>query len=119
MIATRPPHLALRLGLHQRQPCNVLAVEVKLLKKPFAGFAFSDHEGGDGEAFRRAAYKHGLEGIVSKRIDRPYLPATAAPGSKASASIGQSSSLSGGPTQEAPGLSLGRFCSATTSRMAG
>ena len=27
-----------------------------------------------GEVFRQAACKHGLEGIVSKRLDRPYLP---------------------------------------------
>ena len=45
-----------------------------LLKKPPVGIAYSDHEGGDGEAFRKAACKHGLEGIVSKRLDRPYLP---------------------------------------------
>jgi DNA ligase D-like protein (predicted ligase) len=45
-----------------------------LLRKPPAGIAYSDHEGGDGEAFRRAACRRGLEGIVSKRIDRPYLP---------------------------------------------
>jgi ATP-dependent DNA ligase len=45
-----------------------------LLKKPPAGIAHSDHEGGDGEAFRQAACKHGLEGVVSKRTDRPYLP---------------------------------------------
>ena len=32
------------------------------------------HENGAGEAFRRAAYQHGLEGVVSKRLDRPYLP---------------------------------------------
>ena len=42
-----------------------------LLKKPPAGIAYSDHEGGDGEAFRRAACKDGLEGVVSKRLDRP------------------------------------------------
>jgi hypothetical protein len=42
-----------------------------LLKKPPAGIAYSDHEGGEGEAFRRAACKHGLEGVVSKRLDRP------------------------------------------------
>ena len=46
----------------------------RLLKNPPAGIAYSDHEGGDGEAFRRAACRHGLEGIVSKRLDRPYLP---------------------------------------------
>jgi DNA ligase D-like protein (predicted ligase) len=39
-----------------------------------AGIAYSDHETVDGEVFRQAACKHGLEGIVSKRIDRPYLP---------------------------------------------
>jgi bifunctional non-homologous end joining protein LigD len=45
-----------------------------LLKKPPERIAYSEHEGGDGEAFRRAACKHGLEGVVSKRLDRPYLP---------------------------------------------
>jgi DNA ligase D-like protein (predicted ligase) len=45
-----------------------------LLRKPPAGIAYSDHEGGDGEIFRGAACRHGLEGIVSKRIDRPHLP---------------------------------------------
>ncbi len=45
-----------------------------LLQQPPVGITYSDHEGGDGEAFRRAACKHGLEGVVSKRLDRPYLP---------------------------------------------
>ena len=45
-----------------------------LLKNPPAGIAYSDHEGGDGEVFRLAACQHRLEGIVSKRLDRPYLP---------------------------------------------
>ena len=39
-----------------------------------AGIVYSEHEGGDGEAFRRAACQHGLEGVVSKRTDRQYLP---------------------------------------------
>src|SRR5208282_3030929 len=43
-----------------------------LLTKPPNGIKFSDPEGGDGEAFRRA--RHGLEGLVSKRLDRRYLP---------------------------------------------
>jgi ATP-dependent DNA ligase len=46
----------------------------ELLKKPPAGVAYSEHEGGDGEVFRKAACGHGLEGIVSKRSDRSYLP---------------------------------------------
>ena len=45
-----------------------------LLKTSPPGAMFNHHETGDGEAFRRAACKHGLEGIVSKRADRPYLP---------------------------------------------
>jgi DNA ligase D-like protein (predicted ligase) len=45
-----------------------------LLKKPPNGVAFSAHETSDGEAFRRAACRHGLEGVVSKRVDRRYLP---------------------------------------------
>jgi DNA ligase D-like protein (predicted ligase) len=46
----------------------------QLLRKPPAGIVYSEHEGGDGEAFRRAACQHALEGVVSKRTDRPYLP---------------------------------------------
>ena len=46
----------------------------QLLQDPPAGIVYSEHEGGDGEAFRRAACQHGLEGVVSKRTDRPYLP---------------------------------------------
>ena len=45
-----------------------------LLKTSPPGAMFNHHETGDGEAFRRAACKHGLEGTVSKRADRPYLP---------------------------------------------
>ena len=45
-----------------------------LLNKPPAGIMCSEHEGGDGEAFRQASCKHGLEGVVSKRTDRQYLP---------------------------------------------
>jgi ATP-dependent DNA ligase len=44
-----------------------------LTKKP-NGIAYSDHEAVDGELMRAAACKHGLEGIVSKRIDQPYAP---------------------------------------------
>jgi bifunctional non-homologous end joining protein LigD len=45
-----------------------------ILKNRPTGIEYSEHEGGDGEAFRKAACSHGLEGIVSKRTDRPYLP---------------------------------------------
>ena len=43
-----------------------------VLKTSPPGVMFNDHETGDGEAFRRAACKHGLEGTVSKRADRPW-----------------------------------------------
>jgi ATP-dependent DNA ligase len=45
-----------------------------LLGSPPPGIDFSPHEAGDGEACRRAACSYGLEGVVSKRLDRSYLP---------------------------------------------
>ncbi len=45
-----------------------------LLTKAPNGVEYSAHETCDGEAFRRAACRLGLEGIVSKRADRRYLP---------------------------------------------
>jgi bifunctional non-homologous end joining protein LigD len=45
-----------------------------LLGSPPPGIDLSPHETCDGEAFRRAACRHGLEGVVSKRIDKRYLP---------------------------------------------
>ena len=45
-----------------------------ILTDPPDGIAYSEHADGDGEAFRKAACHHGLEGIVSKRTDRPYMP---------------------------------------------
>jgi bifunctional non-homologous end joining protein LigD len=44
-----------------------------LLDSPPAGIDFSPHEACDGEAFRRGACRHGLEGVVSKRLDRRHL----------------------------------------------
>jgi len=38
------------------------------------GIRFNEHTNGDGEAFRREACAMGLEGIVSKRADAPYMP---------------------------------------------
>jgi bifunctional non-homologous end joining protein LigD len=45
-----------------------------LLKKPPVGISYVEHAEEDGDVFRRAACDHGLEGIVSKRLDRTYLP---------------------------------------------
>jgi ATP-dependent DNA ligase len=57
------------LPLAERRKARLVA----LLKKPLAGIAYRDHEGGDLEAFHRAASEHGLEGVVSKRLDLLYL----------------------------------------------
>ena len=45
-----------------------------LLRRPPAGISYSEHAEEDGEIFRKAACEHGLEGIVSKRVDLAYLP---------------------------------------------
>jgi ATP-dependent DNA ligase len=51
-----------------KQPLLVRKARLaKLLKKAPAGVTYSEHEGGNGEVFRKAACIHGLEGIVSKR----------------------------------------------------
>ena len=48
---------------------------VKLLgKKPDGVIRYSDHVIGHGGEFFRLACKQGLEGIISKRRDKPYLP---------------------------------------------
>jgi hypothetical protein len=44
--------------------------------KPPKGIKFSDHEGGDATAFRRAAHRHGLEGLFGRSDPegtRPFL----------------------------------------------
>ena len=46
----------------------------EILKKAPLGISYSSHDDSDGEKLRLAACKHGLEGIVSKRIDAPYSP---------------------------------------------
>lgn len=37
-------------------------------------FSFVEHHAGDGDAMHKAACRMGLEGIVSKRVDMPYMP---------------------------------------------
>jgi DNA ligase D-like protein (predicted ligase) len=46
----------------------------KLLAGAPSSIRFSDHQIGQGPAFHRLACQHGLEGIVSKRIDGRYEP---------------------------------------------
>jgi DNA ligase D-like protein (predicted ligase) len=46
----------------------------RLFKREMAGLRFSEHVTGDGPRFRAHACKLALEGVISKRIDRPYTP---------------------------------------------
>jgi DNA ligase D-like protein (predicted ligase) len=45
-----------------------------LFAREIRGLRFSDHIVGDGPRFREQACKMGVEGVVSKRIDRAYFP---------------------------------------------
>src|SRR5262245_23702331 len=45
-----------------------------LFKRPIGGLRFSDHVVGSGPRFREQACKLGVEGVISKRVDRPYAP---------------------------------------------
>jgi bifunctional non-homologous end joining protein LigD len=46
----------------------------KLFAKEIGGLRFADHVIGDGPRFREQACRLSLEGVISKRIDRPYAP---------------------------------------------
>jgi hypothetical protein len=46
----------------------------RLFKKETQGLRYSEHVLTDGPRFREHACKLGLEGVISKRIDRPYAP---------------------------------------------
>jgi bifunctional non-homologous end joining protein LigD len=45
-----------------------------LFKKEVAGLCYTEHVTGDGPRFRAQACKLGLEGVISKRSDQPYVP---------------------------------------------
>ena len=45
---------------------------LKSLRRSRAGIQYVEHTEGDGSKMFRAACKHGLEGIVSKKLDAPY-----------------------------------------------
>jgi bifunctional non-homologous end joining protein LigD len=45
-----------------------------LLAREVAGLRYSEHVVGGGPRFREHACKHGLEGVVSKKLDRAYAP---------------------------------------------
>jgi bifunctional non-homologous end joining protein LigD len=46
----------------------------RLFRKEIPGLRYSEHVTGDGPRFRAQACKLGLEGVISKRADRPYAP---------------------------------------------
>jgi DNA ligase D-like protein (predicted ligase) len=46
----------------------------RLFKKAIQGLRYNEHVTGDGPRFREHACKLCLEGVISKRADRPYVP---------------------------------------------
>ena len=54
-----------------------------------ARIRYSEHVVGNGEAFFRQACRHGLEGIISKRRDRPYRPGRHGDWVKTKCTLGQ------------------------------
>ena len=57
------------------QPLEARKARLAALLPPAAGaIRYSDHVVGNGAAFFELACRRGLEGIISKRRDRPYLP---------------------------------------------
>jgi len=90
-----------------------------LFEKPPDGIAFSAHETCDGEAFRRAACRHGLEGVSPSASIAAISPTTAAPGSNPNVSIAANSSSSAGRTRKGRGPSWAPCCSPVTMTMAG
>ncbi len=62
-----------------------------LLSSTASPLHYSDHQTGLGPAFYEEACPLGVEGIVSKRADAPYVPAIAACGSRSNASIARNS----------------------------
>ena len=57
----------------------------RLFLKEIDGLRYSDHFPGDGPRFGKQACSMGMEGVTSKRVDRPYAPATV--GSESSPSV--------------------------------
>jgi ATP-dependent DNA ligase len=70
-------------------------IERKALLEPLVankpGLQFNGHDTGDGELILKHAGKLGFEGVVSKTIDAPYAPETAASGAKPKHSTARSS----------------------------
>ena len=75
-----------------------------LLASAAPSLHYSDHVIGQGPAFYETACAMHVEGIVSKRIDAPYAPATAACGAKSNALTAQSLSWSAGPSRREGGV---------------
>ena len=91
-------------------------LEPLITNKP--GLQFNGHDTGDGELILKHAAKLGFEGVVSKTIDAPYAPETAACGARPKRSIARSSSSSDGQIQKDHGLISEHYFSATTAMTA-
>jgi ATP-dependent DNA ligase len=90
-----------------------------LLRRPPAGISYSEHGEEDGEIFRRAACEHGLEGVVSKRVDLAYLPGDRGAWVKSKCLNRAEFVVVGWSDPEGSRPLMARCCSATTSGTAG
>jgi bifunctional non-homologous end joining protein LigD len=80
---------------------------------------YSDHVIGQGPAFYAQACKLSVEGIVSKRIDAPYVPGNRGLWRKVNASTPRNLSLSAGPIPKGDGPISARCCLPITTLTAG
>jgi bifunctional non-homologous end joining protein LigD len=60
------------LALPDFRSCERKALLRSLRRRTKGGIQYVEHTGGDGAKMFAAACKHGLEGIVSKKLNAPY-----------------------------------------------
>jgi len=82
----------------------------RLFSKETQGLRYSEHVLTDGPRFREHTCKLGLEGIISKRIDRPYAPGDRGIWVKPKCLNREEFVVVGGPTQPEAGRTLGPCC---------
>jgi DNA ligase D-like protein (predicted ligase) len=89
----------------------------RLFKKEIQGLRYSEHVTGDGPRFREHACKLGLEGVISKRADRPYAPGDRGIWVKSKCLNREEFVVTAGPTPREAGGTSARCCWVTTPKM--
>jgi len=91
----------------------------RLFRKKISGLRYSEHVACDGPWFRVQACKLGLEGVISKRADRPYAPGDRGIWVKSKCLNREESWSSAGPIPRAADPTSAPSCWGTTPTMAG